>query len=71
MINPEKVHEVLGKRILLEGMDMVLDLRRSKGMWLYDSRFDRWLLDFFGFFATSALGMNHPSMEEPEFQRNF
>jgi|ECHnycMinimDraft_1075156.scaffolds.fasta_scaffold00102_18 L-lysine 6-transaminase len=69
MINPEKVHEVLGKRILLEGMDMVLDLRRSKGMWLYDSRFDRWLLDFFGFFATSALGMNHPSMEEPEFQR--
>jgi len=67
MITPKNVHEVLGKRILTDGFDMVLDLERSKGAWIYDSRFDRKFLDFFGFFATSAVGLNHPKMFDPEF----
>lgn len=67
MISPKEVHKILGTRILADGLDMVLDMEKSKGMWLYDSRYDRKFLDFFGFFATSALGMNHPKMFEPEF----
>jgi len=67
MITPKEVHQVLGKRILTDGFDMVLDLERSKGAWIYDSRYDRKFLDFFGFFATNAVGMNHPKMFEPEF----
>jgi len=67
MITPKNVHEVLGKRILTDGFDLVLDLERSKGAWIYDSRFDRKFLDFFGFFATSAVGLNHPKMFDPEF----
>ncbi len=67
MITSKNVHEVLGKRILTDGFDMVLDLERSKGAWIYDSRYDRKFLDFFGFFATSAVGLNHPKMFDPEF----
>ena len=67
MISPKDVHKVLGERILADGLDMVLDIEKSHGMWLYDVRHHRYLLDYFGFFATSALGMNHPKMFEPEF----
>ncbi len=67
MITPQNVHEVLSKRILTDGFDMVLDLEKSKGAWIYDSRYDRKFLDFFGFFATSAVGLNHPRLFDPEF----
>ena len=67
MISPKDVHRVLGERILTDGLDMVLDIDKSHGMWLYDARHSKYYLDFFGFFATSALGMNHPGMFEPEF----
>ena len=67
MISPKEVHKVLGERILTDGLDMVLDIEKSHGMWLYDARHSKYYLDFFGFFATSALGMNHPGMFEPEF----
>ncbi|MEM0160722.1 MAG: L-lysine 6-transaminase [Thermoplasmata archaeon] len=67
MITPKNVPDILGKRILLDGYDLVLDLEKSKGVWLYDSAHSKNILDFFGFFATSPLGMNHPKMFEPEF----
>ncbi len=67
MISPTEVHKTLGKHLLTDGYDFVLDLEKSKGSWLYDSLHDRKLLDFFGFFATSALGMNHPKMFDKEF----
>ncbi|MGC8664042.1 MAG: L-lysine 6-transaminase, partial [Thermoplasmata archaeon] len=67
MITPKNVPDILGKRILLDGYDLVLDLEKSKGVWLYDSVHSKNILDFFGFFATSPIGMNHPKMFEPEF----
>ncbi len=67
MITPKEVHKILGERILTDGLDMVLDIDKSHGLWLYDARHSKYYLDFFGFFATSALGMNHPSMFDPEF----
>lgn len=59
---PDRVHEVLSRSILADGFDFVLDLDRSRGSVLYDARDGRRYLDMFTFFASSALGMNHPAL---------
>ncbi|ATA29419.1 putative L-lysine aminotransferase [Mycobacterium lepraemurium] len=59
---PDRVHEVLSRNILADGFDFVLDLDRSRGSVLYDARDGRSYLDMFTFFASSALGMNHPAL---------
>ncbi|BBZ34930.1 L-lysine 6-transaminase [Mycolicibacterium confluentis] len=68
-VRPTDVHTVLARHILADGMDLVLDLERSHGSWLVDARTGRRHLDMFTFFASSALGMNHPALaEDPEFR---
>jgi L-lysine 6-transaminase len=59
---PDHVHEVLARSILVDGLDFVLDLNRSDGSYLVDARDGRRYLDMFTFFASSALGMNHPAL---------
>jgi L-lysine 6-transaminase len=66
-VTPDKVHETIAKRMLADGFDFVLDLDKSEGVYIYDSRRGRRLLDFFSFFATNPVGMNHPGMKTPEF----
>ena len=66
-IHPEDVQNVIGSRMLADGLDMVLDLEKSKGMRLYDSRKNRYLLDFFGFFASNPVGLNHPALFDHDF----
>lgn len=66
-IEPKDVHRILSKYMLVDGFDLVLDLRKSKGCRIYDSRRGRWFLDFFSFFASSPLGCNHPALLEPDF----
>ena len=68
-IDPKDVHQILSKYMLVDGFDLVLDLRKSRGCKIYDSRRDRWFLDFFSFFASSPLGCNHPALLEPEFMK--
>ncbi|OSC43069.1 L-lysine 6-transaminase [Mycobacterium decipiens] len=63
---PDRVHEVLGRSILVDGFDMVLDLTRSVGSCLVDARTGRRYLDMFSFVASSALGMNHPALADDE-----
>jgi L-lysine 6-transaminase len=53
--------------MLADGFNLVIDLQKSHGSYIYDSRTNRTLLDFFSFFASSALGMNHPKLTTPEF----
>jgi len=65
-ITPDTVHQILGQHILADGMDMVLDLEASHGVHLVDERSGRSYVDFFGFYASSALGMNHPRLLEDE-----
>jgi L-lysine 6-transaminase len=67
-IDPKKVIEVLNKSILADGFDMVLDLNKSKGARLYDSKNNRTLLDFFSFFASNPIGINHPRLSEKAFE---
>jgi len=66
-ITPGEVHATLRKHMLVDGFDFVVDLERSEGSRLYDSRSGRWFLDFFSFFASGAIGINHPKMKTPEF----
>jgi L-lysine 6-transaminase len=60
------VHEVLSRSMLVDGFDFVLDLAASAGSWLVDARDGRRYLDMFTFFASSALGMNHPALADDE-----
>ena len=66
-ISPAEVHAVLKRRMLADGYDLVLDLERSHGAWLHDSRSGREYLDFCMFFASNPIGYNHPKMQDPEF----
>ncbi len=43
-------------------MPLVLDLAKSRGIRLIDQQTGRRYMDFFGFYASSALGMNHPGL---------
>ncbi|BBZ49233.1 L-lysine 6-transaminase [Mycobacterium heidelbergense] len=65
-IGPDRVHDVLSRSILADGFDLVLDLARSSGSYLVDARDGRRYLDMFTFFASSALGMNHPALADDE-----
>ncbi len=62
----DEVHEHLSRHLLIDGYDMVLDLEQSQGSRLVDQRDGTRYLDLFTFFASSALGMNHPSLAGDE-----
>lgn len=68
IIHPNEVKKILGKHLLTDGFDMVLDLNKSKGAYLYDSKSGKQYLDFFTFFASNPLGMNHEKIaNDPDF----
>ncbi|MGW6730964.1 L-lysine 6-transaminase [Nocardia sp. NPDC055029] len=61
-----RVHEILSSHILADGFELVLDLHKSHGRTLIDERDGTAYLDMFGFFASNALGMNHPALADDE-----
>src|SRR5882672_6698830 len=65
-IGPTDVRDVLARSILADGLDFVLDIHRSSGSYLVDARSGERYLDMFTFFASSALGMNHPALADDE-----
>ncbi len=66
-ISPQNVHKTIGKYMLADGFDLVLDLKKSRGCKIYNSRTNKYMLDCFSFFASAPLGCNHPKMTTPEF----
>ncbi|MBI1804737.1 MAG: L-lysine 6-transaminase [Ignavibacteriae bacterium] len=66
-IHPTDVPRVLEKHMLVDMLDFVVDLKRSEGTYIWDSKSNRRLLDFFTFVATMPIGLNHPKMTTPEF----
>src|SRR3954470_3512703 len=69
-LQPAGVHEALAQHLLVDGFDFVLDLEASRGSRLLDARDGSSYLDLFTFFASSALGMNHPALaDDEEFRR--
>lgn len=66
-IAPEDVREILSRHVLTKGMmPIVLDMEKSSGVDLFDMSTGKHFLDFFGFYASSAIGMNHPALTEDE-----
>ena len=66
-IAPAAVLPTLRKHMLVDGLDLVIDLQRSKGSFIVDARDGKLYLDFFTFVASSPVGLNHPKMTSPEF----
>jgi L-lysine 6-transaminase len=48
--------------MLADGFDFVLDLKKSHGVYLVDEKTGKTYFDFFTFFASSPLGLNHPKL---------
>lgn len=65
-ITPQNAQTIIGRHILADGYDLILDLKRSMGVMLYDSKYQRQMLDFFTCFASLPLGYNHPKMFNDE-----
>ncbi|GAA4340829.1 L-lysine 6-transaminase [Mucilaginibacter gynuensis] len=70
-ISPENVQATLQKHILADGFDLTFDMEKSQGVYIYDAKNKRTLLDFFTCFASVPLGYNHPKMlNDDEFKKN-
>src|SRR5438128_3914981 len=68
VIAPSEVHNVLARHMLADGYEIVMDLRKSKGSWVFDAKRGRAVLDFFTNFATCPIGYNHPRLDTAEFR---
>ena len=66
-ITPDTVHSTIGQHMLVDDLGFIVDLQRSQGSWIYDSKGNRKLLDFFTFVASMPIGLNHPKMMTKEF----
>lgn len=70
-VSPDQVNKTLSKHILADGYDLTFDMEKSNGVYIYDSKYNRTLLDFFTCFASVPLGYNHPRMlNDEEFKKN-
>lgn len=68
IVQPAEVHNVLSRHMLTDGFAIVMDLQKSKGSWVFDSRRGRNVLDFFTNFASVPIGYNHPRLDNPAFR---
>lgn len=62
ILEPSGVREMIGRYMLADGLDLVIDLERSRGSWIVNAQDGEPYLDFFSCFATIPLGYNHPRM---------
>jgi L-lysine 6-transaminase len=70
-VAPADVSSVLKKHIQADGFDLTFDMEKSQGVHIYDSKYNRTLLDFFTCFASVPLGYNHPKMvNDEEFKKS-
>ena len=58
----EDVHQILKQYMVADGFEFVLDLKNSHGIYLVDERTGDSYIDFFTFFASSPLGLNHQKL---------
>lgn len=64
IINQNKVKETLGKHILADGFDFVMDFEKSHGSYIVDRLTGKEYLDMFSMFASASIGYNHPYLLE-------
>ncbi|MEM1042111.1 MAG: L-lysine 6-transaminase [Bacteroidota bacterium] len=65
---PADTRDIIGRHLLADGFEMVLDMEKSQGVFLRDALTGRDYVDFFTFYASNPLGMNHPKLRsDPGF----
>jgi len=65
----EAVRQVISRYMVTDGLDLVLDLEKSRGVYLFDAKRQEYFLDFFSFFATNPVGLNHPRLTDEKTVR--
>src|SRR5690606_29719488 len=63
---PDAVIPTIGRHLLADGFELVLDMEQSEGAYLHDALSGRDYVDLFTFFASNPLGMNHPKLRGDE-----
>ena len=59
-IDYKNVRSTIGKHMLADGMNPVIDLKNSHGSWLVDGTSGKKYLDLFSMYASMSVGYNHP-----------
>ncbi|WP_144281623.1 L-lysine 6-transaminase [Chryseobacterium echinoideorum] len=59
-----KIKETVGKHVLADGFDFVMDIENSHGSWIHDSISGKNFLDMFSMFGSGSIGYNHPYLLE-------
>jgi len=67
-ITANQARATIGRHMLADGLDLVLDLDRSTPSRLVDAATGRSYLDLFSHFASAPLGTNHPALATAEAQ---
>ncbi len=65
-VPPAEVVAELERHVLLDGLKLVFDARKSRGSRFVDAATGRELLDFYSFYASQPVGFNHPWFDRPE-----
>ena len=65
-VTPKEVLDTLSRHMLVDGYHVVMDLRKSRGSFVFDALHEVEVLDFFSNFATCPIGYNHPKLLTPE-----
>jgi len=63
-IKAKEVRDLLGKNILADGFEPILDLENSHDSWLVDQRDGTEYLDMFSMYASGCIGYNHKNIVE-------
>ena len=64
IISANAVRNTIDKRMLADGFELVIDLKKSHGSWFIDKRDGKEYLDLFSMFASMPIGYNHPYLLE-------
>ncbi len=63
-ISANAVRNTIEKRMLADGFEPIIDLKKSHGSWFVDKRDGKEYLDLFSMFASMPIGYNHPYLLE-------
>ena len=63
-IAPKNVHSVIGRHMLADGLEPIVDLEKSHGSYVHDPISGKDYLDLFSCFASLPVGWNHPKVLE-------
>lgn len=66
-MKPVDVHNTIARNMLADGNSILFDLERSHGVYFVDQITGREYIDFFTFFASNAVGYNHPKFKDPAY----